>query len=281
MGLRELKKEQTRQQIADTAWELFVDRGFDQVSVAEVAQEAQVAQATVYNYFHAKEDIFYWRMEAFGTRLAEVVATRPPGESALAAFRRALLADNGLLAQAETGDTQALDRIRTINRLFAASPALLAREQQTLNQAAGTLADVLAADAATFPGDLRPQVAANALIGVHRALLDHVRRRGQSGEVLAGLAAEVRKLATEAFDVLEQGLCDYAAKPPDLHRAGVVGFAQAVGATGELLDRDVHRPAIAACHAAERVELDPACTQDARPRGGTCLQNASPQVTAC
>jgi len=212
MGLRELKKEQTRQQIADAAWELFVDRGFDQVSVAEVAKEAQVAQATVYNYFRTKEDIFYWRMEAFGTRLAKAVATRPPGEPALAAFRRALLADNGLLAQAETGGTHALDRIRMINQLFAASPALLAREQQALNQATGTLADVLAADAATFPGDLRPQVAASALIGVHRALLDHVRRRSQSGEVLAGLTDEVRKLAADAFGVLEQGLCNYAAK---------------------------------------------------------------------
>ena len=215
MGLRELKKEQTRQLIADTAWQLFAGRGFDQVSVAEVAREAQVAQATVYNYFRTKEDMIYWRLEAFGTRLAEAVATRAPGESALAAFRRALLSDDGLLAQAEAGDTLAMDRIRTINQLFTASPALLAREQQALNQAAWTLTDVLAADAAVFPGDLRPQVAANALIGVHRALLDHVRRRSQSGEGLAGLAAEVRKLAADAFELLEQGLCDYAAKPGD------------------------------------------------------------------
>ena len=179
MGLRELKKEQRRQLIADTAWQLFVDRGFDQVSVAEVAQEAQVAQATVYNYFRTKEDFFYWRLEAFGTRLA---------------------------------DTQALDRIRTISQLFTASPALLAREQQALNEAASILAGVLAADAAAFPGDLRPQVAANALIGVHRALLDHVRRRSQPGENLAGLAAEVRKLAADAFELLKKGLCDYAAR---------------------------------------------------------------------
>jgi len=74
MGLRELKKEQTRQLIADTAWRLFGDRGFEQVSVAEVAREAQVAEATVYNYFATKEDLFFWRLEAFGTRLAEAVA---------------------------------------------------------------------------------------------------------------------------------------------------------------------------------------------------------------
>lgn len=213
MGLRALKKEQTRQLIADTAWWLFADRGFDQVSVAEVAREAQVAEATVYNYFRTKEDLFYWRLETLGTRLAEAVSSRPPGEPALAAFRRALLGDGGLLAQADTGDAQALDRLRAVGQVITASPALLAREQQALRQAAATLAAVLAADTGAPAGDLRPQVAANALIGVHQALLDHVRRRLQPGEDPTGLAAEVRKLAADAFELLERGLRDYAAKP--------------------------------------------------------------------
>src|SRR6266581_8780796 len=117
MGLRELKKEQTRQLIADTAWRLFADRGFDQVTVAEVAREAQVAEATVFNYFASKEDLFYGRLEAFGTRLADAVSARPPGEPALAAFRRALLAEGGLLAQVEAGDAEALDKLRTVNRV--------------------------------------------------------------------------------------------------------------------------------------------------------------------
>jgi len=213
MGLRELKREQTRQLIADTAWRLFADRGFDQVSVAEVAQEAQVAAATVYNYFRTKEDLFYWRLEAFGTRLADAVTTRPPGEPALAAFRRALLADGGLLAQVEAGDAQALDRLRAVNQVITASPALLAREQQALNQATSVLAAVLAADTGAVPGDVRPWVAAHALIGVHRALLDHVRSRVGSGDNPAALAAEVRELVAGAFELLEQGLGDYAVKP--------------------------------------------------------------------
>ena len=80
MGLRELKKEQTRQLIADTAWRLFADRGFDQVTVAEIAREAQVAEATVFNYFRTKEDLFYSRFEAFSARLADAVRDREPGD---------------------------------------------------------------------------------------------------------------------------------------------------------------------------------------------------------
>ena len=108
MGLRELKKEQTRQHIADTAWQLFVDRGFDQVSVAQVARAAQVAEATVFNYFPSKEDLFYSRLESFWTRLAAEVSARPPGQPVLAAFQAALLADGGLLGALESGDPDAL-----------------------------------------------------------------------------------------------------------------------------------------------------------------------------
>src|SRR5260370_11863049 len=106
MGLRELKKEQTRRLIADTAWRLFTEGGFDQVSVAEVAREAQVAEATVFNYFPAKEDLFYWRLESFGTRLTDAVRAPPAGEPALEAFRPALLADGGLLAPGGARDAR-------------------------------------------------------------------------------------------------------------------------------------------------------------------------------
>src|SRR5690349_2358581 len=172
MGLRELKKEQTRQLITDTAWRLFTERGFDQVTVAEIAREAQVAEATVFNYFSSKEDLFYARLGAFAARLADAVSARPAGEPALAAFRRALMDEGGLLAQVEAGDADALARLRTINRMIAASPALRAREQQVMSQAAESLAALLAAETGAPEGDLRPQVTANALLGLHRALID-------------------------------------------------------------------------------------------------------------
>jgi AcrR family transcriptional regulator len=215
MGLRELKKEQTRRLIADTAWRLFADRGFDRVSVAEIAREAQVAEATVFNYFRTKEDLFYSRLEAFGGWLADAVRARPAGEPALAAFRRALQAEGGLLAQAEAGDPDALERLRTVNRLVAESPALLAREQQALSSNAEALAALLAAETGAPAGDIRPQVAANALTGLHRALIDYVRTRVLAGDDPAGLAGDVRRVAAQALALLEQGLGEYAVKPPD------------------------------------------------------------------
>jgi AcrR family transcriptional regulator len=231
MGLRELKKEQTRQLIADTAWRLFADRGFDRVTVAEIAREAQVAEATVFNYFPTKEDLFYWRLEAFGTRLADAVSARPAGEPVLVAFRRALMDEGGLLTQVEAGDAEALARLRTVSRMIADSPALLAREQQAITRNAAAVAALLAAEAGTPAGsgtpaatgtpagtgtpadDLRPQVAANALLGLHRALIDYVRRRVLADDEPRGLAADIRRLTTEAFTLLERGLRDYAAKP--------------------------------------------------------------------
>ena len=209
MGLRELKKEQTRQLIAGTAWRLFADRGFDKVTVAEIAREAQVAEATVFNYFPGKEDLFYSRFEAFSARLAEAVRDREPGEPALAAFRRALLEEGGLLAQAEAGDQKALTRLRTVNRVIAASPALLAREQQAMARSAAGLAALLAADTGAPRDDLRPQVVANALLGLQRAVVDYVRGRIRAGDDLGGLAADVRKLTAEAFALLEHGLAGY------------------------------------------------------------------------
>jgi hypothetical protein len=61
--------------------------------------------------------------------------------------------------------------------------------------------------------DLRPQIAAHTLTGVHQTLLDHVRSHLLDGSNLTGLAAEIRKLTADAFELLEQGLRDYAAKP--------------------------------------------------------------------
>jgi AcrR family transcriptional regulator len=213
MGLRERKKQQTRQLIAETAWRLFADRGFDRVTVAEVARQAQVAVATVFNYFPTKEDLFFFRLEAFEAQLVDAVRDRPAGEPALAAFRRALLSASGLLAQVEGGDGKALERLRTVNRVVAASPALQAREQQAIARTADALAAVLAAEAGHPADEVSVHVVANALLGVQRALVDYTRRRVLTDQEPAWLAADVRRLAERAFAVLEHGLGDFPPRP--------------------------------------------------------------------
>ena len=99
LGRRERKKEQTRRRIEETARRLFRERGFERVTVAQIAREADVAEHTVYNYFPTKEDLVYWRLESFEEALLQAIRERAPGEPIPAAFGRWLLAQRGMLAE--------------------------------------------------------------------------------------------------------------------------------------------------------------------------------------
>jgi AcrR family transcriptional regulator len=208
-GLRERKKEQTRQLIAETARRLFSERGFERVTVAEVARAAEVSQQTVFNYFPTKEDLVYWRLQSFEDELLATIREREPGESALAAFGRFLVAQRGLLAKQ---DPEAREQLAALTRMITESPALQAREQQIFAGYTASLAAALAEETGADAADLRSWVAANAMMGVHRALVQHARRRVVEGMRHPRLAEEVRARANEALALLEQGLGGYAIK---------------------------------------------------------------------
>jgi AcrR family transcriptional regulator len=214
LGLRERKKQRTRQHIAEIARRLFAERGFDRVTVAEVAREAEVAQATVFNYFPTKEDLFYSRLEAFEDELMRTIRDRKPGESVLAAFGGFLLDQQGgvLAMNAPGGDDEATERIRTVSRVITESPALLARERQVFDRYAETLASFLAEETGAEPGDVAPRVAANAIIGLHRALIDYVREQAAAGAPAARIRRGVRAEAQRAIAQLERGLGDYGVR---------------------------------------------------------------------
>jgi AcrR family transcriptional regulator len=212
-GLRERKKQQTRQLIADTARRLFAERGFDGVTVAEVAREADVAEKTVFNYFPTKEDLFYSRLEAFEEELLEAIRTREAGETVLAAFRGFLLQPRGVFAmKAPGGDDEATRQLQTVTRLITESPALLARERQVFDRYAQTLAALIADETGSAPDDLEPRAVANALLGIHRALIDYTRERALTGARASRIARELRAQAKRAFARLEHGLGEYGVK---------------------------------------------------------------------
>jgi AcrR family transcriptional regulator len=209
LGLRERKKLQTRQAIADTAMRLFLGRGFDNVSVSEIARAADVSDKTVFNYFPTKEDLFYSRFETFEADLLEALRQRPSGESYVAAFRRFLLAQRGLLAK---DDPQAVQELRTLTQTITSSPALLVREEQILAGYTRSLAALIAKETGTRGDDVQPQVAASALIGVHRVLIEYTRRRVLAGDEHKRIARGLRTQTIKALSLLEQGLAGLGVK---------------------------------------------------------------------
>jgi AcrR family transcriptional regulator len=204
LGLRERKKQRTRQHIADTARRLFAERGFEHVTVAEIARDAEVAPATLFNYFPAKEDLFYSSLEAFEEQLLAAIRERPPGRSVLAAFADFLVGEQGVLAM---GGEDATTRIRTISRVVTESPALLARERLVFDRYARALAALLAED--TGADEVVCHVVANALVGLHRALIDRVREQALAGAPADRIRKDIRTEAARAIAQLEHGLRDF------------------------------------------------------------------------
>jgi AcrR family transcriptional regulator len=208
LGLRERKKRQTRQLIFETASRLFAGRGFDAVTVADVARAADVSEVTVFNYFPTKEDLFYGGMEVFEEQLLEAVRGRDAGESAFEAFRRLLMNSFSRLADEENGAV-----IAKAATLIQASAGLQAREREVVARYTRLLAAMLAEETGAAPDDVEPWAVASALMGMHRALVAYVRTRTLAGRRGRQLVADARAQVVRGFARLERGIGDYAIRP--------------------------------------------------------------------
>lgn len=203
-GLRERKRQQTRQQILQVARTLFAERGFDAVTVAEIAREAQYSEVTVFNYFPTKEDLVFAGMEFFEEALLVAVRDRPPEESVLAAFRRPVV--DGCRQLGERGRASAVARAAA---LINSSPALQAREREIVSRYTHELAGLLAEQAGTDPDDVEAHAVAGALMAAHRALVAYIRCAVATGRRRTGLAQEAHAQAIRAFARLDSGLAGY------------------------------------------------------------------------
>jgi AcrR family transcriptional regulator len=206
-GLRERKKRETREAIGRTAMKLFAQRGFDAVTVADVADAAGVSEKTVFNYFPAKEDLVLHRGAERLEALIAAIRDRPAGASLVEPFRDATMQ---FLDQVASGS---VDAIVAVPRLVAGSRALRDRLFLAWEEEAALLTPVIAEDAGAAADDLVAAVVARTLAWTHRLVFRGALRRLLAGEDPRTVAADLRAEADRAYDLLDAGLVGYGADP--------------------------------------------------------------------
>jgi AcrR family transcriptional regulator len=202
-GLRERKKRAAREAIAATARRLFAERGFDAVTVADVAAAADVSEKTVFNHFATKEELAFAGREEGIRQFVAAIAERPPGSSILDVFRamtRAVLDD--LVAR---GDEDLL----AVAKIIRGSRALQERLTVRWESGAAAITAVIAETSGAEDDDLVPAIAARTLWFTHRSIFLAALNGLLAEEDREQLAARLRVAADRAYDQLAGGLGQY------------------------------------------------------------------------
>ncbi|MEU3773568.1 TetR family transcriptional regulator [Streptomyces sp. NPDC032472] len=203
LGLRESKKQETRQLISDCATRLFIEQGFEQTTIAEVAAAARVAKKTVTNYFPRKEDLALDHHEVFTQSLAAALAARAPGEGPLVALGRAFratLVEHSPVA-GFTGPEFA--------RMVADSPTLSARLRELHDQREEALATALASITPDTAPAIAPRAAAALIAASDRLLFRRIQELTLAGHTNAEIEAALTPEANHTYTLLTAALADY------------------------------------------------------------------------
>lgn len=194
-GLRERKKQQVRERISGIATMLFLERGFDEVSVAEIAEVAGVSKMTVFNYFPRKEELFFDRMPQLIEMITSAVRGRPPGVTAPDALRElwlTLLDERHALAGMH-------DEVSRFWQVVLDSTTLRARVREALGEVEALIAQLFAE-----AGQPQPEMTAALVVAAVRVRYVEAARRIMSGEPAATFRAEQRASIGRAWDAAVQ-----------------------------------------------------------------------------
>ncbi|MEU8538927.1 TetR/AcrR family transcriptional regulator [Streptomyces sp. NPDC048717] len=207
-GLRERKKRQTKQLISDMATGLFLERGFTSVTVAEIAEAADVSVNTVYNYFPAKEDMFLDRMEGVVQRLARMIRGRDAGESAARAVLREIRGHVGAVSPAYGLMAGFADFVRVIED----APTLKARLYRVQQEVRQVTVDALREEAGVEAGDPMPFLVGGQICWIQETVVEFI-----TAEMLAGrhpheVSREALGLLDEIEELLGDAVLDYAVR---------------------------------------------------------------------
>lgn len=210
LSLRERKKRETRQRIADVAMGLFMLRGFEKVTVADVAEAADVSVNTVFNYFRAKEDLFFDREDDVVENLGRLLAARPEGRPIIETLRRDFLTalDERDWRYGIHGGAP------DFCRMVAESPTLVRRMSRMHELREEHLARVLADETDADPDDPTPRLIAAQVVALMRAVSNEYLRRRTAGEAHEAILPQVRAAADRAFELLRSGIGDYPVATP-------------------------------------------------------------------
>ncbi len=163
LGLRERKKQQTRETIKRVALELFAERGYEQTTLADIAEAANVAPRTIFAYFESKEDILLCGERSFIDELKHRLDERPAGTTTVDALRE-------FLSEIPPADEEDLLR----KKVMRENPALQMKAHAGHTRLEPMLAESIAKDLGAEPDDLQPMLAAASVTAAFMSVRDRI-----------------------------------------------------------------------------------------------------------
>jgi AcrR family transcriptional regulator len=208
VGLRERKKRMTRQAILDAAEELFARDGYDGVTVAQIADAANVSVKTLFTYFDSKEDLVFADEDKVRDALLDAVRDRPRGRTPLDAVR-------DFIVDLARRDGQA-GGLEAFHAAFGNVPQLHSRMLVMFEGYEEALAEVLAEETGVPSDDPRPRFAAAQLVSLLRLITSPAARAHVGSRTAGQRGRALESWIDETADLLGRGLADYdvRADPP-------------------------------------------------------------------
>jgi AcrR family transcriptional regulator len=180
-GLRERKKQQTRERIASVALTLFAERGYDHTTLAEIAEAADVSPRTIFAYFQSKEDILFCDEPLMYERLERMLRERPTGATTVDALRE-------FVASFDEADEQTILR----KRIIGASEGLRLSERARSAPMEELVAESIAQDLGDVgPDDIRPRLIAASVTAAFGAVRERLEQEGAGDPIPHEEALEI------------------------------------------------------------------------------------------
>ena len=174
LGLRERKKQETRDTIARVALQLFAERGYDETTLADIADAANVSRRTIFAYYESKEDILLCEEANYLDALKQMLDERPEGTTTVDAIQQ-------FLSSFEPPDEAALLR----KQLVMANPSLQKRMRARDGEVEPMLAESIAKDLGTKPGEIRTRLVTASMTAALMSVRDRFHEADANGEEIS------------------------------------------------------------------------------------------------